>query len=80
MQVIERFKYTPLERVTYPSGARHYLCPISGNKLPSVTTILDKTAGDKKELIEWRQRVGDAEAERIKKEALALGTLMHTHL
>ena len=80
MLLKNRFEYKTLEKITYPSGARHYICPVSGGKLPSVTTILDKTAGEKKELLEWKKRVGDAEAERIKNEALALGTLMHTHL
>jgi hypothetical protein len=80
MNLVEKFKYKTLEKVTYASGARHYLCPETGNKLPSVTTILDKTAGEKKELLEWKIRVGEKEANRIKNEALALGTLMHTHL
>lgn len=80
MNLINRFPYAPLDRVTYPSGARHYICPQTGSKLPSVTTILDRTSGDKKELMEWKARVGEREAERIKNEALGLGTLMHTHL
>jgi hypothetical protein len=79
MNLINRFQYRQLERVTYPSGARHYICPDSGKKLPSVTTILDKTA-DKKELREWRARVGDKKADEVKNEAVALGSLMHTHL
>ena len=80
MNIVERYSYKSLERVTFPNGARHYICPETGSKLPSVTTILDKTAGDKKELIAWKNRVGESEAERIKNEALGLGTLMHTHL
>lgn len=75
-----RFEYKTLEKVTYPSGARHYICPETGSKLASVTTILSATGGEKKELLEWKQRVGEVQAEQIKKEALALGTLMHTHL
>lgn len=78
--ITERFTYKILEKITYPSGARHYLCPDTGIKLPSVTTILDRTSPPKKELLEWRKRVGDKEADRIKFEALGLGTLMHTHL
>ncbi len=80
MKINKRFDYKPLQKVTYPSGARHYICPVYGTKLPSVTTILDKTSPEKKELVEWRKRVGDVKAEQIKKEALALGTLMHAHL
>lgn len=59
-------------------GKRLYLLP-DGSKVPSVTTILGAT-GDKSHLIEWRKRVGDAEATRISTEAAGLGTLMHTHL
>lgn len=80
MKLTEQYKYKTLDKVTYPSGARHYLCPVSGTKLPSVTTILSATSPEKKELLEWKKRVGEAQAEQIKKEALALGTLMHTHL
>lgn len=80
MNLIERFQYQPLERVTYASGARHYLCPITGKKLPSVTTILSATATEKKELVEWRKRVGDKKADEVKEEAIAIGSLMHTHL
>ena len=79
MQIIEKFQYPDVSRVTNPNGYRHYVCPVSGKNLPSVTTILSATA-DKTFLKEWRERVGDDEAERIKKEALGLGTLMHTHL
>jgi genome maintenance exonuclease 1 len=80
MNLINRYPYAPLEKITYPSGFRHYICPQSGEKLASVTTILDSTAGDKKELREWKLRVGEKEANRIKNEALGLGTLMHLHL
>lgn len=73
------YHYREIERVTAPNGFRHYVCPDTGEKLPSVTTILDKTA-DKQHLIEWRERVGEEAAERIKKEATGLGGLMHTHL
>lgn len=80
MHIVSRFQYETLEKVTYASGARHYLCPVTGKKLASVTTILDATAPEKKELLEWRKRVGDEKADQIKKEALSLGTLMHLHL
>lgn len=70
-------EYKPLSRAEV-NGKRLYATP-DGNKLPSVTTILDKTK-DKTFLIEWRKRVGDAEATRISTEAAGLGTLLHTHL
>ena len=79
MQIIEKFQYPDVSRITNPNGYRHYICPVSGKHLPSVTTILGATA-DKTFLNEWRARVGDEAADQIKKEALGLGTLMHTHL
>lgn len=71
-----KFQYQPLKRVE-SNGSRLYETPTG--KVASVTTILDSTK-DKTFLLEWRKRVGDAEANRISKEASGLGTLMHTHL
>jgi genome maintenance exonuclease 1 len=70
------YQYQPLKRVE-SNGSRLYETP--SGKVASVTTILDGTK-DKTFLIEWRKRVGDAEANRISKEASGLGTLMHLHL
>ena len=46
-------------------------------KLPSVTTILSKTKKDSEGLKRWRDRVGEAEAQRIMKEAADRGSQMH---
>ena len=56
------------------NGKRHYL--VNGLKLPSVTTVLDGTA-DKTWLQEWKNRVGEEEAERISTRAKNKGTLLH---
>jgi genome maintenance exonuclease 1 len=55
---------------------RHYLTP-TGEKYPSVTTVLDKTS-DKTHLEAWRKRVGIEEANRITKRATTRGTAVHT--
>lgn len=70
------YQYQKLKRVE-SNGSRLYDTP--AGKVASVTTILDSTK-DKTHLIEWRKRVGDAEANRISTESAGLGTLMHTHL
>ena len=59
---------------------RHY--DINNEKLPSVTTILNKTqTAEKAEgLANWRARVGEAEAQRIMDQAAQRGTAMHTIL
>ena len=79
MSIVERFAYDSIERITRADGVRHYICPRTGQHLPSVTTVLQQTA-DQAGLMEWRTRVGERQADAIKREALALGTLMHTHL
>lgn len=71
-----KFQYNKLKRVE-TAGKRLYETP--GGNVASVTTILDATK-DKTFLIEWRKRVGEAEATRISTESAGLGTLMHTHL
>lgn len=71
-----KFQYNKLKRVE-TAGKRLYETP--GGNVASVTTILDTTK-DKTFLIEWRKRVGEAEATRISTESAGLGTLMHTHL
>src|ERR1044072_7908049 len=78
MTLFSVYQYQPLERHTEPSGDRHYVSP-NGDKLSSVTTILSNTGEPKKQLIEWRERVGDRKAEQEKQEAVRLGSLMHTH-
>lgn len=56
-------------------GCRHYVTP-KGN-YPSITTVLSKTADDTW-LKEWRERVGDEEADRISLAATTKGTGLHS--
>lgn len=66
--------YDPVEaRIDTPFG-RAYV--VGGRLFPSVTTVLAATAY-KPGLAEWRQRVGEAEAERIRREAAERGTRLH---
>jgi len=58
-------------------GSRIY--DINGARLPSVTTILGKTK-DQKFLRDWKAKVGEAEAERIKNLSSNRGTSMHKFL
>jgi genome maintenance exonuclease 1 len=55
-------------------GQRVYVTP-DGHHYPSITSILGKQP--KPSLVEWRNRVGDEEANRISKESAALGTAVH---
>ena len=63
-----------LESVTQPDGKRYYVTP-SGKKLPSVTTVVG--AMKKQAIMEWRNRVGEAEANRISKLATGRGNRVH---
>lgn len=77
MLILKKFDYQPLERTDGPNGRRYIVG--EGKPLPSVTTILSKTK-DLTHIKEWVNRVGEAEAERIKTEASGLGNGMHKNL
>ena len=71
------YQYKDYPRVVKKQG-RHY--NVGGTRpLPSVTTILDKTA-DKEFLVEWKKRVGEAEATKIVKQSTGVGNQMHLNL
>ena len=72
-----RYNYTTLKRQDLPDG-RRYVNEV-GDKLPSVTTILSHSK-DKSGLIEWTNRVGKEEAERIRDNAAKVGTAMHSFI
>ena len=58
-------------------GSRIY--DVNGYRLPSVTTILGRTK-DQKFLKDWKAKVGEQEAERIKNVSSSRGTAMHKFL
>ena len=78
--IIERYNYEPCDRTTV-DGKRHYCLP-DGSKVPSVTTILDKTKPYEKvqALNNWKKAVGEERAKQITTEAANRGTRMHTYL
>lgn len=78
--LINKFNYTKVDRVS-ENGKRLYSLP-DGSKVPSVTTILDKTkpAEAREALAKWRKRVGETQAQEIVTEAAGRGTRMHKFL
>ena len=60
-----KFNYVPIDRTTV-NGSRRYATP-DGEKLPSVTTVLDATKSEESKAIleNWRKRVGYAKAKEI---------------
>ena len=75
-----KLAYHELSRTT-EEGQRLYSTP-DGSRVPSVTTILDRTKPEEKKaaLNEWRRRVGVENAQKITTEAANRGTRMHTYL
>ncbi len=78
--ITQRYNYAPLNRTTI-EGKRHYSLP-DGSKVPSVTTILDKTKPPeaREALANWRKAVGEQRAQQITTEAANRGTRMHAYL
>ena len=73
-----KYNYIQGKQLTDPgTGTRVY--DIVGTRLPSVTTILGATK-NKQFLKDWKAKVGEAEAERIKNVSSARGTCMHKFL
>jgi hypothetical protein len=78
--IVQKYNYSPLDRTTI-EGKRHYCLP-DGSKVPSVTTILDRTKPQEKidALNNWKKRVGEQQAQQIVTEAANRGTRMHAYL
>lgn len=78
--LINKYNYEKLTR-DESTGKRLYATP-TGHKVPSVTTILDKTKPEESRiaLANWRKAVGEAKAQAITTEAANRGTRMHKFL
>ena len=72
----DKYSYIGGTRFT-DHGTRRY--DVAGERLPSVTTILGRTK-DQKFLQDWKKKVGEKEAERIKTASATRGTSMHKYL
>lgn len=78
--LVERYQYPNLNRESV-NGSRHYVTP-TGQKVASVTTILDATKPieARRALANWKKSVGEKRAQEITTEAASRGTRMHTYL
>lgn len=74
-----KYNYQKLAR---SEGATRLYTTPNGDRLPSVTTILDRTKSEEKKaaLKAWKARVGEQQAQKIVTEAANRGTRMHTYL
>ena len=74
----EKYKYINGKQITdHETGTRVY--EINNYRLPSVTTILGATK-NQQFLKDWKAKVGEQEAERIKNVSSSRGTAMHKFL
>jgi genome maintenance exonuclease 1 len=79
LRKIFKHQFVPTVELTTETidGQRHYVLPDGVTKLKSVTTIIGERT-DKTALLEWRARVGEAEAQRISVQAARRGTAVHS--
>jgi genome maintenance exonuclease 1 len=76
MKKLDKYSYSSFRQIN-DQGPRTY--DVNGIRLPSVTTILDKTK-DKQFLMNWKAKVGEKKAEEIKNISSKRGTSLHKHL
>ena len=76
MKLNNKYKYITGTQYT-DQGSRTY--EVAGYRLPSVTTILGRTK-NQQFLKDWKAKVGEQEAERIKNLSSKRGTAMHKFL
>jgi hypothetical protein len=76
----KQFKHTLVPRWNLTTqminGQRFYVLPDGTTKLKSVTSVLSEKM-DKTALLEWRAKVGEAEANRISNQATRRGNSIH---
>ena len=78
MKKSNKYKYIEGKQITDPATG-HRIYDIIGTRLPSVTTILGRTK-NQQFLKDWKAKVGEQEADRIKNLSSRRGTAMHKFL
>ena len=67
-------------KTIYYNFIRDFYLDSKNNPVPSVTTVLNKTSNKKDSIQQWRNRVGEEEANRIIKQSTDIGTMVHEAL
>ena len=78
MKKNNKYKYIEGKQITDPDTG-HRIYDIIGTRLPSVTTVLGRTK-NQQFLKDWKAKVGEQEAERIKNLSSRRETAMHKFL
>ena len=76
MKKNDKYNYIDGRQINEDGGR---LYDVAGYRLPSVTSILSRTK-DQQFIKDWKAKVGEAEAERIKNLSSVRGTAMHKYL
>lgn len=77
MKVFDHVGLKPVEMDTVTiDGKRYYLTP-SGNKYPSITTVISNNSKKQKSLAKWRSRIGKDKAQAISNRSSGRGTRFH---
>jgi len=77
MKTFNHVGLEPIEMVARTTeGERLYLTP-TGNRYPSVTTVIGNNSKKKAAIAKWRKRVGSEEANRISSRATGRGDKVH---
>ena len=76
--ITNKYVYPELKRLDKEVG-RYYL---DSNKIlvPSVTTVLTNTSNKSDSIQQWRNKVGEIEANRITKQSTDIGSMVHEAL
>jgi genome maintenance exonuclease 1 len=77
MKVFDHVGIEPIEMNTVTiDGKRYYVTP-SGNKYPSITTVISNNSKKQAGLAKWRARVGKDKAQAVSTRAAGRGTRYH---
>jgi genome maintenance exonuclease 1 len=77
MKLFDHVGLSPIEMNTVEeNGKRYYVTP-SGNRYPSVTTVIGSNSKKQAGLAKWRARVGKETAQAVSTRAAGRGTRVH---
>lgn len=68
---------SPIEMETVTIDGKRYYCTPSGNRYPSITTVISNNSKKQAGLAKWRARVGADKAQAISTRAAGRGTRYH---
>lgn len=77
MKIFDHVGLEPIEMNTVTENDKRYYVTPSGNKYPSVTTVIGSNSKKQAGLAKWRARVGKEKAQAVSTRAAGRGTRVH---